>query len=123
MADPRGEVTFEAGGKKYSLKLGTYALAILERATKMPSSRFFKRDDDDWGADDVLRVFYAGLYQKHKLSEEEVGAVIDNLGMAQASAILIEALGVSAAPEGTVNGDGDEDPPPQAGANDTGTTS
>lgn len=96
MGNPhQGEVTFEANGKNYTFKLGTYALAVLERTTQMPYGKFFKREESDWGADDILRVFYAGLFRQHKLTEEEVGDLIDIIGSERASEIILEAIGVS----------------------------
>lgn len=91
----QGEVAFEADGKSYVFKLGTYALAVLERRTKMPASKFFARRDEDWGADDLLQVFYAGLYRKHQLAEEAVGDLIDQIGTQRASEVILEAIGVA----------------------------
>lgn len=93
MGNPNvGEVSFEASGKVYLFKLGTYAQAVLERRTKQPASKFFQRKEDEWGVDDVLSVFYAGLFQKQKLTEEQVADLIDDLGIARVSEIIGEAL-------------------------------
>lgn len=117
MANPQqGEVTFEANGKPYTFKLGTYALAVLERRTKMPYRSFFQRPDDQWGADDLLHVFYAGLYRKHKMTEEETGDLIDVLGTDRASEIILEAIGV-ANPREVATGTAD---PQMAAANGVG---
>lgn len=117
MANPQqGEVAFEADGKSYTFKLGTYALAVLERRTKMPYRTFFQREDSAWGADDLLQVFYAGLYQKHKLAEEDAGALIDNIGSERASEIILEAIGI-ANPKEVAAGKAD---PQVAGANGSG---
>lgn len=120
MGNPhQGEVTFEAAGANYTFKLGTYALAVLERRTKMSSSKFFRRPEEDWGADDLLQVFYAGLYRQHKLTEEAVGDLIDEIGSERASAIMLEAIGV-ANPTEVATGSAD---PLIAKANGTGTIS
>lgn len=117
MANPQqGEVAFEADGKSYTFKLGTYALAVLERRTKMPYRTFFQREDDKWGADDLLHVFYAGLYRNHKLTEEQVGDIIDSITSARASEIILEAIGV-ANPKEVAAGKAD---PQIAGANGSG---
>ncbi len=126
MANPyQGEVSFDADGESYKFKLGTYALAVLERKVKMPSGKFFRRADDEWGADDLLQVFYAGLYRQHKLTEEAVGDLIDKIGAERASEIMLEAIGVANAKEVAAGKEvavGKEDPQ-TAKANGTGTAS
>lgn len=121
MANPlQGEVAFEVKGATYTFKLGTYALAVLERRTKMPSGKFFKRPDDEWGADDLLQVFYAGLYRQHKLTEEAVADLIDEIGSERASAIMLEAIGIANPAEVAA---GKEDPQVAKAGNGTGTRS
>ena len=87
-----GEVGFTVDDKTYTFKLGTYAQAVLERKTKVTTQKFFARPEDAWGADDLLLVFYAGLHQRHKLTEEQVGDLIDKIGAMRASEIMLEAV-------------------------------
>lgn len=86
-----GEVTFEAGGKSYSFKLGTYAKALLQRETGLSAQRFFKKIENDLGYDDMLKLFRCGLYQKHKLGEEAVADLIDEIGESKTLEIIAEA--------------------------------
>lgn len=120
MSNPHtGEIGFESGGKSYVLKLGTYAQAVLERRTKVPMSKFFKRKDEEWGVDDILSVLYAGLYRQHKLTEEQVADIIDDLGMERVGVLIADAV-KAAYPEA---GSAAADPPRAAAENGTTTTS
>jgi hypothetical protein len=90
-----GEVSFEAGGQSYTFKFGTYAQAVLERRTKQPAGKFFARAQEDWGVDDMLSVMYAGLYQRHMLTEEQVADIIDDIGMVKVAEVLGEAIKIA----------------------------
>lgn len=106
MANPqKGEVGFEAGGKAYVFKLGTYAQAVLERRVKMPWPKFFARPEDQWGVDDTLSVFWAGLHRQHKLSEEQVADLLDDLGGERVKEILAEAFKLANPEAGKADGD------------------
>jgi hypothetical protein len=119
VANPHiGEVGFEAGGQSYTFKLGTYAQAVLERRTKLPAGKFFARPQEDWGVDDMLSVMYAGLYQRHKLTEEQVADIIDDIGMVKVAEILGEAIKSANPEEGSSAAD-----PQTAKAGGTGTAS
>lgn len=86
-----GEVTFEADGKSYTFKLGTYAKALLQRETGLSAQKFFKKIESDLGYDDMLKIFRCGLYQKHKLGEEAVAELIDELGEEKTLSVIAEA--------------------------------
>jgi hypothetical protein len=88
----KGEVTFEAAGKTFTFKLGTFAQAAIEAKTKQSIFKFFNRGADDFGVADMLTVFHAGLLRAHHLTEDEVGDIIDELGMARVGEIIGEAL-------------------------------
>lgn len=123
MANPlKGEVGFDVGGKEYVFKLGTYAQVLLERRTKQPANKFFARKPDEWGVDDMLSVFYAGLNRQHKLTEEQVADLMDELGPERIAAILQEAVDL-AKPKESGNAAAPPVPahPPMAEANATGT--
>lgn len=109
MSDPRSVVTFEARGKTHKFILGTYALVMLERRTKMKASQFFNRkDDEQWGVEDTLNVFFCGLQRYHgEMTETDASDIIDELGVDRVTALIFEALGV-ARPEAA---EGDENPP------------
>ena len=96
MANPhKGEIAFLAGGVEYTFRLGTYAMVILERRTKMPVQKFLERPKMDWGAEDMLSLFYAGLYQHHKLSDEQVADIMDDLGADGLGNLIVEAMAAS----------------------------
>ena len=82
MANPlKGEVEFEAEGKRYTFVLGTYAQAHLQRRTGVPTFKFFGRKPEEWGADDMLALFHAGLVRHHKdLTEESAADLMDVIG-------------------------------------------
>jgi len=120
MANPhQGEVPFEAGGKHYVFKIGTYAQSVLERRVKMTFSKFVARKPDEWGVDDALAMFWAGLYRQHKLTEEQAADLMDEIGADRFSAILAEAIKLSQ-PDQAEGGKSD---PPAAEAGGTGTPS
>lgn len=93
MGNPhQGEVSFEANGTIYTFKLGTYAMAVLERKTGKKSAQFFNRKEEEWGVSDLLDVFYACLLRQHKMTEEQVADLIDTIGVDRAGAVLAEAV-------------------------------
>jgi Phage tail tube protein, GTA-gp10 len=95
MANPvKGEVSFECEGKKYTLVLGTFALAALERRLQMSWPQIIKRlTDGQAGSSEVLAMVYCGLLRHHRqITEEQVADLIDELGQARSAEILAEAL-------------------------------
>ena len=95
MANPiKGEVPLDVGGKHYTFVLGTYALAALERKMGMPWPRIIKRAvDNEWGVNDVLIVAQCALLKHHRnMTEEQVGELIDEVGIGQINTVIGEAL-------------------------------
>ena len=88
----RGEVTFDAAGKTWTLKLGTFAQAAIEAKTKQSIFKFFNRAQDSWGVADMLLVFHAGLLRAHQITEDEAADLIDEIGIAQTGEFIAEAL-------------------------------
>jgi Phage tail tube protein, GTA-gp10 len=90
----KGEVSFECEGKKYTLVLGTFALAALERRMQMSWPQIIKRaTDGQAGINDMLAMVYCGLLRHHRqITEEQVADLIDNMGMAEISDILGQAF-------------------------------
>ncbi len=102
MGNPqKGEVSFEAGGKTYIFRLGTYAQSVLEGRTKQSFFKFIQRKDDEWTVSDMLSVFYSGLFQKHQMTEQDVAALIDEIGPARTGEIIAEALQLAFGSEST----------------------
>lgn len=91
----KGEVTFEASGKTFTFKLGTFAQAAIEAKTKQSIFKFFARGEEAWNITDMLILFHAGLLREHKLTEDEAADLIDELGMARAGEIIAEALNIA----------------------------
>lgn len=94
MTNPvKGEVTFESGGKTYTFKLGTNAQVMLEKKVGMPLSKFLKQDRiEELGTEDIRSIFWAGLFRKHQLGEDEVGDIIDDIGPEKVGEIFLEAF-------------------------------
>jgi len=93
MTNPlKGEVTFEARGQTFTFQLGINAQIMIENKVGMPLAKFFaNKDDDQFKTQDVRTVFHAGLYRHHKMTEEEVGDLIDEIGQQRVAEIFIEA--------------------------------
>jgi hypothetical protein len=97
MANPlKGEVGFEAGGVHYTLVLGTYALAALQRRSGIGTTQFFNRPPAEWGVDDILGVLHCGLMRHHRsITEEQVSDIIDELGQAKVGELVSEAMNIA----------------------------
>jgi len=91
----KGEVAFEAAGKSYKFVLGSYGLAALERRQNKSISKIFDRKDGDFGVDDILAIFHAGLLRHHGLSEVEASDVLDAIGHAEAGRVVSEAVSLA----------------------------
>ena len=76
---------------------------------------------ENFGASDLRLIFWAGLYQKHRLSEEEVGDMIDAMGAQKVSEIFWQA--VNSAASKMPKGNGVDADPPQPTLGPIGTNS
>jgi hypothetical protein len=113
MTNPlKGEVTFEARGQTFTYKLGTNAQIMIETKVGMPITQFFRERAEQFSAADVRLIFHAGLYRQHKMTEDDVGDLIDELGGDRVAKIFIEAAAL-AFPKST-NGAADDPHPPKA---------
>jgi len=120
VANPvKGEVPLEAGGKRYVLVLNTYALASIERRMKMSWPKLIQRAAlEGWGVEETLATLQAALYKYHRgMTEEQVGEIVDEVGLEKANEALIEAITLMSPKLG---GQVDENPPKTA-TNGTGT--
>lgn len=115
MSNPLTEVAFTSGETNYTFKLGTHAQAVLERRVKMTAAKFFRRKDDEWGVDDLLAVFWAGLNRHHNLTEAQAADLVDDLGQGRVQEIVLEALGIASNKEAV----GSSTPPQKAKASGT----
>lgn len=92
MTNPlKGEVTFEARGQTFTFKLGTNAQVMLETKTGMSMPQFFKDREDKFSIHDIRMIFHAGLYRQHKMTEDDVGDLIDEIGQERVAEIFTEA--------------------------------
>lgn len=116
MTNPvKGEVTFEARGQTYTFKLGTNAQIMIEAKCGTTMTQFIKDKFNDLGASEVRLIFWAGLYRQHKMTEEDVGDLIDEIGATRVAAIFLEAVEYAAAINNT-SGNGDDQRPTKAKA-------
>jgi len=118
MGNPhRGEVTFEHDGKLYTVALDFYAQAILQRSSKMPTAQFFSRPLTEWGADDILHFFYAMLFRRHRMTEEQVSDLLEDIGSMEIVRVMNEAVEAAAARTGVTTA---KPNPTEAEMNSTG---
>jgi hypothetical protein len=108
----KGEVTFDARGQTFTYKLGTNAQIMIENKVGMSIAKFFAQQSDNFSAADVRTIFHAGLYRQHKMTEDDVGDLIDEIGAERVAQIFVEAA-TAAFPQKT-NGAADsaDDPRP-----------
>ncbi|MHB0784435.1 hypothetical protein [Bradyrhizobium sp. 5.13L] len=100
MANPqKGEVSFEALGKTFTMRLGTNARALVEGKTGVSWTSLMKRPEAEWRERDAIIIMWAGLHQYHKLTEEEVGDLLDEVGPVEVSRLLLKAFGIANPPE------------------------
>lgn len=128
MTNPlKGEVTFESGDKTYTFKLGTNAQVMIENKVGKTLAKFFSDNSEQMGPSQIRLIFHAGLFRNHKMTEEEVGDLIDEIGMERVSEIFTEAA-VAAFPKVAeqmmANGkDGSPTLPPKSAGQPTGKVS
>lgn len=108
----KGEVSFQALGALYTFKLGTNAQVIIEDRVGMSVTKYMQSKGESLGAADIRLLFYAGLYQRHHLTEDEVGDLIDEIGAEKAAEIFLQSV-QAAMPAKAANGS-DSHPPKQA---------
>lgn len=117
MTNPiKGEVHFEADGETYTFKLGTNAQVLIETKLGMTMSQFVQKKTEDLGASEIRLIFWAGLHRQHKMSEEAVGDLLDDIGPERAAAIFLEAMQAAAVPRKENGADGEARPPTPAKA-------
>jgi hypothetical protein len=90
-----GEVAFEVEGVEYIFKFGVNAQTIIEDKLDMNIGAFLGRIEKGFGAKDIRLLFYAGLAQHHKLTESQVGDLLDKMGGDAASNIFMRAAELS----------------------------
>jgi len=97
----RGAVTFEAGGRTYTLSYSVNALCELEIALGEGIGQLAARlADPDNLKVNVLRTFvWGGLRDHHaELTEEDAGRLMTEIGLSRAISIVLQAF-LAAFPE------------------------
>lgn len=96
MANPhKGEVSFDALGKSYTMRLGTNARALVEDRMGVSWSSLMCRPAEEWRERDAIVIMWAGLHQHHQMTEQEVGDLIDAVGAEEVGRLLLKAFGVA----------------------------
>ena len=95
MANPlQGEYAFSAGDANYTLRFTTNAICTLEKELQSGLNKIIMNMDH---LTTVRAVLWAGIIDHHKSlkTPEEVGPIIDKIGMAKAVVHIGEALKVA----------------------------
>src|SRR5262245_17209821 len=111
MANPiKGEVPFEIDGKRYTFVLGTLALAAVEQRLGKPWTRILNSAaEGEWGVQQILAVFHAGLLKhQRRMTEEQAADLIDAAGFQHAQKIIVDAVMLMQPPNS--GGEGTENP-------------
>lgn len=97
MANPyRGEVSFEASGKTYTMVFTTNAICSLEDESGLSFQEVVAKVEL-MGVRGIRKLALAGLSTKHPdLSAEEVGDIIDAVGVPVISDAIISSFNKSA---------------------------
>lgn len=91
----RGEVSFEASGKTWTMKVGTGAMCDIEAATGKSITEVGKAlGNAETASITLLRtVFWASLQDKHEgTTIKECGALIDEITVSRAGQMIGEAF-------------------------------
>lgn len=99
-------VTFEAGGRELALRMDMNALArYQDRSSETISAAIDAIMKDGWDITRGRRLFWAGLTVR--MTEEEVGDLMTEIGMGRALELAGEALRYAIR---SLNGDPEEEP-------------
>lgn len=104
MSDPSREVSFEAEGKRYTLRYGNRALRMAEKELGKP---FTAMDDGTLG--DLTVLVWAGLQHHHPdMTIDDVDEIFDAVGYQELGALSAQAVEAAfpAARNGTAQGNG-----------------
>ncbi|GLQ36752.1 hypothetical protein GCM10007908_03720 [Rhizobium albus] len=116
--DFTGDVSFEALGKSYTLKLGTKAMRKIEIAVGKPMPVIGKMLDKEETAsiDLVAKVFWGALQHHHpEVSVDDVDDILDAIGLDQAGPLIGQAFEAAQQPK-----KGGDNRPPVATTGPTG---
>lgn len=96
----KGEVSFEALGQSWTIKLGTNAMCEIEDRTGMSINKIGDKLNGDGFTMKLMRtVFVCGMLDHHEgITDRDVGNILDDIGFEQASDVMQRAF-VIATPE------------------------
>lgn len=91
---PNGK-SFEASGKRYTLRYGNNALAELEGLLGLPITQIGERfTTGAVGVREMRNIFWAGLMMQHpELSLVDAGNLMDEVGLQRVAELVTEAFG------------------------------
>jgi len=99
----KGEVSFDAAGKTWTLRFGTNAICALETALGMgfAAALALLSDGTKVRVATIRSLVWAGLSGAHDdLTEEQAGELIDAIGIAKAGTLISEAVTLAFPAEG-----------------------
>lgn len=90
----KGEVSFEVEGKTYKLRYSTNALCEMEDAAGVGAVEFANSlsDEKKVRIKDLRTMFWAGLFDNHKITIEEAGSLLDVVGLEFVGSLCGEAF-------------------------------
>ncbi|NOX39760.1 MAG: hypothetical protein GXP05_04400 [Alphaproteobacteria bacterium] len=100
----RGTVTFDAGGKKYTLQYSTNALCELEDAADLPLADILTGMAKSMSIRTARLLFWAGLGDNHEITTKEAGLLMDKMGGVAGIMPVIEKAIAASMPEDTSEG-------------------
>ncbi|MDE3797595.1 hypothetical protein I7G59_09675 [Sinorhizobium meliloti] len=100
--DFTGEVTFEALGKTWTLKMGTKAMRKIEVVTEKPMPVVGKMltSEETASIDLMTKVFWGGLITHHPdVTVDDCDDIMDAVGHTRAGQLIGEAFEAAQAPQ------------------------
>lgn len=88
----KGEVPFSVADQDYTLIFTTNAIIALEEEIGQPISKVGEVLGDNVSLGALRNVLWAGLLDRHDLSKEQVGDLIDGIGMARAAELIADGM-------------------------------
>lgn len=91
----RGEKSFEANGRTYTMRVGTLQIAQMENALNVRGQRLFSRLNES-GFDDQIQAFRICLLESHpEMDNKTASEILDALGHRKADDILTDAINMA----------------------------
>lgn len=91
----RGDISFEANGKTWTMKIGTQAMCEIEGVTSKTIAEVGRLlGDENTASISLMRAVFWGALQAHHegVTLKQAAEVIDGVGMAEAGRLIGEAF-------------------------------